>query len=149
MKSIKALCSPALLYLVLSVIALISMVTTLSLGSLAVKGFFIFLWTWFLDFLCRKGHTGISWFLVLLPFIFMLLIFFFAMDAMVMGTRGVDREGFLDCPFGSHKVLKRSDYWNNTPIDVCYDTDQTTIQPSSSTTSTSNKSLWGLGPMWR
>jgi len=88
MKSIKTLCSPALLYLVLSVIALISMVTTLSLGSLAVKGFFIFLWTWFLDFLCRKGHTGISWFLVLLPFIFMLLIFFFTMDAMVMGNRG-------------------------------------------------------------
>ena len=73
MKLKKLACTPALVYLVLSVIALISMVTTLSLGSLAIKAFFVLAWTWFLNFLCRKGHAGISWFLVLLPPIVMLL----------------------------------------------------------------------------
>lgn len=87
----KSLCRPALLYLVISVITFIFMITTLSLGSLAVKALFIFVWTWFLNFLCRKGHIGISWFLVLLPFVFMVIIFFFAKDVAKMGM-GV--EGF-------------------------------------------------------
>jgi len=26
-------------------------------------------WTYFLNFLCDKGHTGISWFLILFPFL--------------------------------------------------------------------------------
>jgi hypothetical protein len=87
-QTIKSLCSPALLYLVLSVVGIISMISTLSLTSIAVESFFVLLWTWFLDFLCRKGHTGISWFLVLLPFMFMLLVFFFALDAATLGSRG-------------------------------------------------------------
>ena len=85
LKSIESLCSPALLYFVLSVIAFLSMIGKASMMTLLVKAFFILLWTWFLNFLCKKGHSGISWFLVLFPFILMLMIFFLAADVMFSG----------------------------------------------------------------
>jgi hypothetical protein len=34
-----------------------------------VNLFFVLLWTWFLNYLCSKGYTSVSWFLVLLPLI--------------------------------------------------------------------------------
>jgi len=85
LKSIESLCSPALLYFVLSVIAFLSMLGKVSMMTLLVKAFFILLWTWFLNYLCKKGHSGISWFLVLFPFILMLMIFFLAADVMFAG----------------------------------------------------------------
>ena len=64
------LCSPALLYLAISIIALIgAFMQKVHPFAMIVKVIFICLWTWFLNYLCRKGHSGISWFLVLLPFI--------------------------------------------------------------------------------
>jgi len=48
--------------------------------SLITKGIFIAAWTWFLNFLCSKGYKGISWFLVLLPFLLMLGVFVMAME---------------------------------------------------------------------
>ena len=83
MKSIIFLCSPALLYLILSVIILLVVITKLSAISIGLKAIFIIVWTWFLDFLCRKGHESISWFLVLLPIIMMLMIYYVALDALV------------------------------------------------------------------
>lgn len=70
-----SICVPAMLYLVLSVIALISMAFQ-SCGALCLlfKVLFIAIWTWFLNFLCRQGYTTISWILVLLPFIMFILI---------------------------------------------------------------------------
>jgi len=35
--------------------------------------FFAFIWTFVLGWLCDKGYTSISWFLVLLPYILMAL----------------------------------------------------------------------------
>ena len=75
------LCSPALLYLVLSAISIfIAFFHKFQIMTLVVKTVFVLLWTWFLNFLCSKGHTGISWFLVLLPFILMILMFVFALE---------------------------------------------------------------------
>ena len=70
------LCSPAMLYLVISAIAIISaFFKKMSMMAIATKVVFVALWTWFLNYLCSKGHTGISWFLVLLPFaLFMVAI---------------------------------------------------------------------------
>ena len=44
--------------------------------SYVVQGVFIILWTWVLSYLCRKGYTSLSWFLVLLPWILMFLALF-------------------------------------------------------------------------
>jgi hypothetical protein len=70
-----AICVPAMLYLILSIIALISMAfNNFGTLSLLVKVFFVAIWTWFLNFLCNQGYTTISWILVLLPLIVFILM---------------------------------------------------------------------------
>jgi len=44
--------------------------------SYLVQAVFIVLWTWVLSFLCEKGFSNLSWFLVLLPWVLMFLAFF-------------------------------------------------------------------------
>jgi hypothetical protein len=44
--------------------------------SYVVQVVFIVVWTWFLSFLCNKGFSNLSWFLVLLPWLLMFLAFF-------------------------------------------------------------------------
>jgi hypothetical protein len=97
------LCAPAQIYLVISVVMMIlsyfglsaisqqlsthqsssSVLQTLnftyqkdSRTSYIVQGVLIILWTWVLSYLCNKGYTSLSWFLVLLPWVCMFLAFF-------------------------------------------------------------------------
>ena len=97
------LCAPAQIYLIVSVVMLVlsyfglsaisqqlsihqsntPMLQTLnftyqkdSRTSYIVQGVFIILWTWVLSYLCNKGYTSLSWFLVLLPWVCMFLAFF-------------------------------------------------------------------------
>jgi hypothetical protein len=39
-----------------------------------VKIVYILFWTWILNLICKDGHTGIAWFLVLIPFILLFVI---------------------------------------------------------------------------
>lgn len=89
---LRNLCTPAYVYLVISVIAIILMaLQNLSNPQMYCIGiyacstssvFMIFLlkivyvifWTWILNIICSAGATGIAWFLVLLPY---LLLFIF------------------------------------------------------------------------
>ena len=72
----KSLCSPALLFLVLMVIGIIMMIyNRIQPMSIVVSALFIVIWTWFLNFLCELGHEGISWFLVVMPFVLYLVVF--------------------------------------------------------------------------
>jgi hypothetical protein len=87
-KSLKELCAPACIYFIVSIIAL-AIVVFQNLGNknsynigtfscrvpntaivLIVKLIYILFWTWVLNLICRDGHTGISWLLVLVPWIF-------------------------------------------------------------------------------
>lgn len=97
------ICTPAQIYLVVSVILLIlsyfgmtalSQQLTLNQSghpalhslnftyqkdtrtSYVVQAILIVLWTWLLSFLCNKGYSQLSWFLVLLPWVLMFLAFF-------------------------------------------------------------------------
>ena len=97
------LCAPAQIYLIVSVVMLVlsyfglsaisqqlsihqsssPVLQTLnftyqkdSRTSYVVQGVFILLWTWVLSYLCKKGYTSLSWFLVLLPWVLMFLAFF-------------------------------------------------------------------------
>lgn len=75
MMSLSKLCSPALLYFVIAAISIvIGIFTKFQPLSIMVKTLFVLFWTWFLNFLCNKGHSGIAWFLVLLPFILLLVV---------------------------------------------------------------------------
>ena len=44
--------------------------------SYLIQAVFIVLWTWILSYLCRKGFSNLSWFLVLLPW-FCFIVFFY------------------------------------------------------------------------
>ena len=44
--------------------------------SYVVQAVLIVLWTWVLSYLCKKGFSNLSWFLVLLPWVLMFLAFF-------------------------------------------------------------------------
>ena len=88
MSELSKLCTPAVIYLVLSVIAiLMAIMKRMSMMTVVVKTMFVLLWTWFLNFLCSKGYSGISWFLVLLPFILIVLAVFCAIDMAAMMRR--------------------------------------------------------------
>ena len=36
---------------------------------LIIKFIYILFWTWILNLICKDGHPGIAWFLILIPFI--------------------------------------------------------------------------------
>lgn len=77
MKSFDDLCSPAKLYFVLSVIACVAaLINGVKIMQVAINLIIAFAWTAILSFICGKGFTGVSWFLVLVPYIIMLLVFF-------------------------------------------------------------------------
>lgn len=89
MKFLKNLCTPASLYFVISMISILLLVfqnmgnnNTLCVGNFACNMenstlvlfanlLYIGFWTWVLNLICKSGHKGIAWFLVLLPFILM------------------------------------------------------------------------------
>ena len=71
------LCTPALVYLVLSVISIVAVANEASISSLFVNTLFVSLWTFLLNVLCQRGYTALSWVLVLLPIIVLVVAVFF------------------------------------------------------------------------
>lgn len=85
------LCTPALIYLVLSILGYLGLIyqnlTTKSycVGeyecdmiekplAFVIKFVYIIVWTWVLNLLCNKGYTNVAWFLFLFPFIILILL---------------------------------------------------------------------------
>ena len=91
-RKLKELCTPAMLYFVLSMIGFIMVFfqnmgnsNVYNLGSFSarvpntmlvfiVKLVYILFWTWMLNLMCKDGHSEIAWFLILIPFILMLMV---------------------------------------------------------------------------
>lgn len=100
----KSLCTPAMLYFVLSIIGLVISIiqnfgnkniyklgifsTQVSSTILVfiVKIIYILFWTWVLNLICKDGHSGIAWFLVLVPFI----LLFFIMAIVVVNPHAIE-----------------------------------------------------------
>ena len=81
----KHLCTPALIYLVISAITIVMAITRVHSAAIMSKVFFALLWTWFLNFLCSNGYKNVSWFLVLLPFILIFFgMFFVVKEGMIL-----------------------------------------------------------------
>jgi len=91
-KTLKDLCSPAALYFVISIMGL-ALVLFQNLGNtnsynvgnfscrvpntafvFIVKFIYIVFWTYILNLICKDGHVGLSWLLVLLPWILLFVI---------------------------------------------------------------------------
>jgi len=101
---LKNLCTPAYVYLVISVISIIVMAihnygnfNTYCLGSyncnvsstgliFIIKILYILFWTWILNLICKSGSTYIAWILVILPFLlfFVLLSFLMVSNATLL-----------------------------------------------------------------
>ena len=74
MNRFKQLCTPAKIYFAIAVIAsLLALWNGFGIMYVVWKMLFAFVWTYILGVLCRKGFGSLSWFLVLLPYLFMLL----------------------------------------------------------------------------
>lgn len=104
-KTIRSLCTPAYIYFFISMFALVLMlVQNMGAGDryclgvyscpsqnnatiFLAKFLYIVFWTFILNSICKTGFSGISWFLVLFPFIFM----FVALGIMIL--RGQHLEG--------------------------------------------------------
>jgi hypothetical protein len=91
-KRLKDLCTPAALYFIISVFAL-GMVLLQNLGNtnsyhvgsfscrvpntaavFIAKLIYVLFWTYILNLICKDGHVGLSWLLVLLPWILLFVI---------------------------------------------------------------------------
>lgn len=91
-EEIRKLCTPAYLYLVLSVISIIAMMfqnagntTSFCLGEYACpvhhtgavfvsQALYVAFWTFILNAMCKAGYKTFSWFLVLFPLILMFVV---------------------------------------------------------------------------
>jgi predicted PurR-regulated permease PerM len=74
MKEFKNLCTPAKIYLVVTLfLCVMSLMHDAPVLAVAIKVVFAVIWTCILSWLCKKGLSTISWILVLFPFIVILL----------------------------------------------------------------------------
>jgi hypothetical protein len=91
-KSLKELCTPAVIYFVISMVSLVMILlqnlgnsNSYNVGSFScrvpntamvfvVKLIYVLFWTYVLNLICKDGHTGLSWLLVLLPWILLFVI---------------------------------------------------------------------------
>lgn len=90
--TLKELCTPAALYFIISVLSLIIVLfqnlgntNSYNVGNFScrvpntfvifiVQFIYIAFWTYILNLICKDGHVGISWLLVLLPWILLFVM---------------------------------------------------------------------------
>lgn len=91
-KSLKSLCTPAALYFIISMFGLLIVIFQ-NLGNtnsyhvgnfscrvpntmlvFSVKFIYIAFWTYVLNLICKDGHVGLSWLLVLLPWLLLFVM---------------------------------------------------------------------------
>ena len=73
-KMFRQLCTPAKIYFGIAVIAsIIGLFRGVPFGTILMRLVFAFVWTYLLGWLCKKGFSYLSWFLVLLPYVVLLL----------------------------------------------------------------------------
>jgi hypothetical protein len=86
-KTLKELCTPALIYFIISLLALVILLfqnlgdnNSYHVGTYScrvpntavifiIKLIYILFWTYILNLICKDGHSGLSWLLILFPFI--------------------------------------------------------------------------------
>jgi len=94
---LKNLCTPAYIYLVISLIAIIIMaiqnsgnVNIFCLGSYScdvsstaliflIKLIYVLFWTWILNLMCKAGASTLSWIFVLFPFFLFFIVLFYVL----------------------------------------------------------------------
>jgi hypothetical protein len=76
-KEFEKLCTPAKLYFALAILSiLMGLFSGFNFMAILGKLIFAVIYTFILGWLCSKGWKNLSWFLVLLPYVLILLTFF-------------------------------------------------------------------------
>jgi hypothetical protein len=89
------LCTPAWVYLFISIFGFLWNMT-FSFRSALLQLLFIGIWTYILDFICRKVNVWVSWFLVLAPYVFAALVLLIAIEFMILNDMQMSSlESFL------------------------------------------------------
>lgn len=101
------LCKPAMVYLVISAVALIAIAyqnmglsNMYCMGDFScyvpstfmvifMEGIYIMFWTWILHLMCRTGYSSISWLMVVFP----LLLFFVLIGLMMLVSSSMVQSG--------------------------------------------------------
>lgn len=122
------LCKPAMVYLAISVVALIAIAyQNMGLNNMycmgdfscyvpstaAVifsEGLYILFWTWILHLMCRTGYASISWFLVVFP----LVLFFVLIGLMMLMSARMTKQGRVQKLLPIERpVLPRNEQFNS------------------------------------
>ena len=92
MFDIKPICTPAMIYFIISIVAIIMIglqnwgnnqlycvgaysCTPSSITAIFIlKIVYVFFWTWILNLICKSGYEVVSWVLVLIPFVIMFIL---------------------------------------------------------------------------
>ena len=69
----KNYCTPAKIYLTIALIVSIIQLFSVPIFMVFVNFLFAIIWTCILGWLCKKGFSSVSWFLVLFPYVVMLM----------------------------------------------------------------------------
>jgi hypothetical protein len=67
--NIRNLCTPAFIYFVIAIIGVLTTLGKNGIVSGLISLLFVLFYTWILNYLCKKGHKGVAWFILFLPFI--------------------------------------------------------------------------------
>lgn len=105
--SFKTLCTPAQIYFGIAVIAAIfQLYNGMAFTSVGMQMLFAFFWTFVLGMLCSNGFEYISWFLVLLPYVVILLTMLSITN--IPEYRGVYRSVGLQGAYGKEAFDKKN-----------------------------------------
>ena len=92
MSKVQSLCTPALVFFVISVVSLFVMIFdnlenthTYCIGNVSCNVantsmififeiLFLVFWTWLLNFICTRGYSGVAWFILLFPYILLFMV---------------------------------------------------------------------------
>lgn len=107
-----SLCDPAKVYFVIVFISIImALFKGMPMMAALMKIVFAFFWVIVLNWICSKGYKGFSWFLVLLPFIIIILSYFRIINGISAGSpmmmnmgSGIDGQGITNYGGGSTDV---------------------------------------------
>jgi len=92
--SLKKLCGPAKVYLVVSLIFLfLAIFKKITVFTLLIKGAFVLLWTFVLNYICSRGHHELAWVVLLLPILFVFFTMNVAKEGLYVMYIGKDCNG--------------------------------------------------------
>ena len=114
-KTFKKLCTPARLYFVVSTVLLLLIIlgnlnndnNTLCLGNyscnvsdkllvILLNAVYIVFYTYVLNLICKDGWSSLSWFLVLLPFVMLLLLIILGTSTSAFGGMTLNQPAPID-----------------------------------------------------